>query len=195
MVEHVKPEAFFDSLSLAHKLDDFLDGFGQDEIHLFSYFASILFLFRGNNVSDWGCRYTINENGYPFSSEINEAVKRHIQNGWFEQKAEYYIITTRGTDEYNTFKVLSQFQRREEYLGAACSTTILVPYAQTLRALLNEPEIAKQRELEGTSWLEQSNIYEKFKEISNAVGVEPDNLLIPAVNWVNYLFEKEKASV
>jgi hypothetical protein len=185
----VKPEAFFDSLSLAHKLDNYLDGFRLEEIHLFSYFSTILFLYKSNNVSDWGYRYTLDNRGYPFSDELNEAIKRHLQNGLFEAKSDYFIVSGRGADEYNKFKLLPSFIKREEFLNAACTTTLLVPYSQTLRALLSEPEIQKAKELENNSWLEQSNIYQKFKEISESVGVSTKDLLIPAVTWVNYLSE------
>lgn len=192
MSTQLKPEAFFDSLSLAHKLDNYLDGFRQEEIHLFSYFSSILFLYRGNNISDWGYRYIIDERGYPFSNEISESITRHIHNGLFEERTEYFAITGRGTDEYNQFRTLPTFVKREEYLDAACTANILVPYSQTIRALLSEPEIHRTKELNNNSWLEESNIYEKYKEISASIGVSTENLIIPAVAWINYLDQKEK---
>ena len=192
MSKQVTPEAFFDSLSLAHKLDNFLDGFKLEEIHLFSYFSSILFLYRQNPVSDWQYRFTISESGYPFSGAICEATNRHIQNGLFDEKGTFYSITSRGTDEFNKFKLLPTFSRREEYLIAACTTSIVVPYSQTLRALLNDPVIAKAKELKNESWLEQSNIYQKFDEISKAVGVSAQDLIIPAVTWINFINEQEK---
>lgn len=194
MSKQVTPEAFFDSLSLAHKLDNYLDGFKLEEIHLFSYFSSLLFLYDGNPISTWQHKYIVS-NGYPFSDRIHEAVTRHIQNGLFEMKGEFYTITGRGTDEFNKFKVLPTFIKREEFLSAACATSILVPYSQTLRALLNEPEIKKIEELQNNSWLESMNIYPKFKEISEAVGVHTEDLIIPAVTWINYLNQKELQKV
>jgi len=193
MSNQVAPEAFFDSLSLAHKLDNFLDGFKLEEIHLFSYFSSILFLYRKNPVSDWGYRFTISDTGYPFSESIFEATKRHHQNGLFEDDGTFYKITARGADDFHDkFKVLPTFSKREEYLNAACTTSILVPYSQTLRALLNDPELEKAKEIDNKSWLEQSNIYEKFDEISKEVGISAEDLVIPAVTWVNYINEKER---
>jgi len=146
MDKQVTPEAFYDSLSLAHKLDSYLDGFKLEEIHLFSFFSSFLFLYEGNPIGIWQHKYTVS-NGYPFSNNINEAINRHIQNGMFEEKNEYYTITGRGVDEFNKFKTLPTFIKREEYLNAACSTSLLVPYSQTLRALLSEPELKKAEEL------------------------------------------------
>src|ERR1700722_534580 len=114
MTTQVTPEAFFDSLSLAHKLDNFLDGFRLEEIHLFSYFSSILFLYRQNPVSEWQYRFTISDTGYPFSEAIYEAVNRHIQNGLFDEKGNFCNISSRGTDEFNKFKLLTSFAKREE---------------------------------------------------------------------------------
>lgn len=191
MNNQVTPEAFFDSLSLAHKLDSYLDGFKLEEIHLFSYFSSFLFCYAGNAIANWQHKYTA-ENGYPFSTTINEAIIRHIQNNLFEDKGEYFAITGRGADEFNKFKVLSTFTKREEILNAACTTSILIPYSQTLRAILNEPEFKLAQELKNNSWLDQTSFYSQFKEISEAVGINTQDLIIPAVTWINYLNEKSK---
>jgi hypothetical protein len=191
MSKQVTPEAFFDSLSLAHKLDNFLDGFKLEEIHLFSYFSSFLYCYAGNPIANWEHKY-IAANGYPFSDSINEAIHRHLQNGLYENKGEYYAITGRGTDEFNKFKSLSSFSLREEILNAACTTSILLPYSETMRALLNEPDFKKAEELNNQSWLDQTDFYNQFKEISEAVGINTSDLIIPAVTWINYLSEKVK---
>lgn len=186
MSKQVTPEAFFDSLSLAHKLDNFLDGFKLEEIHLFSYFSSFLYCYSGNSIATWPHRYTA-ENGFPFSDTINAAIVRHIQNGLFENKGEYYTISGRGADEFNKFKHLLTFTKREELLNAACTTAILIPYAETVRALLNEPNLKKQIELQNKAWLDQTSFYPRFKEISEALGIKTQDLIIPAVTLVNSL--------
>jgi len=191
MSKQVIPEAFFDSLSLAHKLDSFLDGFKLEEIHLFSYFSSFLYCYAGNSVATWPHRYIVVD-GYPFSDSINEAIVRHLQNGLFEEKDEYYVISSRGTDEFNKFKLLATFIKREEIINAACTTSILIPYSQTLRALLNEPDLKAAQQSQSNPWLDQTNFYPQFKEISEAVGIHSQDLIIPAVTWVNYLNEKFK---
>src|SRR5580704_10294108 len=179
MSEQVIPEAFFDSLSIAYKLDNYLDGFRLPEMHLFSYFASILYGYRGNNLADWGYKYLVDLSGYPFSRELNEAASRHMQNGLFEDRVDYVVVSGRGTSEYLKFKSLESLNTREVYLDAACTTNILVPYSQTLRALVTSPDL--QRPAEVDDWLDQSGIYEKIIEISKAVGVSSDDLIIPAV--------------
>lgn len=184
--EQIKPEAFFDSLSLAHKLDKFLDGFKLEEIQLFSYFSSFLYCYAGNSIASWPHRYVV-QNGFPFSDSLNAAVVRHIKNGLFEEKDEYYTISGRGSDEFNKFKGLSTFIKREELLNAACTTTILIPYTQTIRALLEEPNLKKQIELNNNDWLDQMSFYPQFKEINEALGISTQDLVIPAVTLVNSL--------
>lgn len=188
----VQPETFYDSLSLAHKLDDILDGFKLEEIHLFSYFSSILFLYNGNAITDWKYKFIIDHNGYPFSNYLNSAIERHIQNGLFDKHGDFYLISSQGKIEFNKFKKLATLIIREEYLNAACTTNILVPYSQTIRALLNDPGIYKNKQIKGERWLSQSDTYKKFQEISEAVGVPSDDLIIPAVTWVTYINENEK---
>lgn len=190
MSNQVTQEAFFDSLSLAHKLDGFLDGFKLEEIHLFSYFSAFLYVYSGNSISTWQHRYTV-QNGYPFSLAIHEAMLRHIQNGWFENKGEYYSITGKGTDEYNRFKMLPTLSKREELLNAVCTTAILIPYSQTIRALLNEPDLKKQAELRN-DWLNPISFYPQFREIIEAIGINNHDMIIPAVAWINYLTEQSK---
>ena len=191
MSSQVTPEAFYDSLSIGHKLDNFLDGFKLEEIHLFSYFSSLLYLYGGNPISTWTHRY-IASNGYPFSNDINEAIQRHIINGLFEEKNDFYTITTRGADELSRFSKMSTFVSRELFLDAACTTSLIVPYSEAIRALLTEPELRKVEELKNNSWLQQMAVYPKLKEISEAVGVHSKDLVLPAVTWVTYLTEKNK---
>lgn len=193
MERQVSPEAFFDSLSLAHKLDNYLDGFRLEEIHLFSYFSSFLYAYSGQSITTWSHRYTSSA-GYPFSMDINEANQRHIQNGFFEERGESYVITGRGTDEFNKFKQLPTFIKREAILNAACTTSIIIPYSETLRALLNEPDLKKAQQLGNSSWLDQMNFYPQFETISKAVGVNSSDLLLPAVTWINYLQENTNSN-
>jgi hypothetical protein len=115
MIEQVRPEAYFDTLSIGHKLDTQLDGgFKQEEVHLFSYFSSILFLFKEKPLADWAYQYQIDANGYPFSMEIAKAIERDVQNVLFEEKDEYLVMTARGVDQLNVLRRQAQHQAERE---------------------------------------------------------------------------------
>jgi len=184
----IEPKAYFDSLSLAHKIDNFLDGFERNEIHLFSYFAAILFHYSGNPVSEWQYQFVISEAGYPHSKVLGDAIERHLFSGNFEEKGNFLIITGRGSDEFNKLSKLPSFEIREKYLDAACTTSILIPYKDTKGALLDDPNITKNKELENQDWISFSN--EKLKEITTALGAPVDELIIPAISWIKYLLVK-----
>jgi hypothetical protein len=192
MPRQIEPEAFFDSLSIAHKLDNFLDGFEEEEIHLFSYFAAILYHYSGNPVDDWKYGFTVSSNGYPHSKILNDAIERHIFSSLFEERSGYFIITGRGTDEFNKFVDFPSFQNREKYLNAACTTSILVPYKETKRALLDDPSIKNAIKLDNDDWLSFSN--DKLKEITQALGAPVDELIIPAVSWIRFLLTTNQTS-
>lgn len=186
----VIPEAFFDSLTIAKKLDEFLDGFKTEEIQLFAYFSLILHVYNGGAANSWGYNFIVDEKGFPFSDSLNNAIERHLKNGIFENKTDYYIITGRGVDEFNRFKKLSDFANREKIANASCTTSILIPFSETRKALLNDPNLSKAMHLGGKRSID-SNIYVKFQEISKAIGAPVDDLIIPAISWINYINIKE----
>ena len=185
----ITPEAFFDSLSLAKKLDEFLDGFKTEEIQLFAYFSLILHVYNGGDSASWGYNFIVDEKGYPFSEALNSAIERHVKNGVFEKKTDYYIITGRGVDEFNRFKNLTDFANREKMVNASCTTSILIPFAETRKALLNDPSLLNAKELGGKREIDNA-VYSKFREISDAIGAPMDDVIIPAISWINYINTK-----
>jgi hypothetical protein len=183
----ILPEAFFDSLSISNKLGDSLGEFKREEIHLFSYFSSILFLYRGNPLADWKYRFIVDQNGYPFSDELNEAIVKHLLNGMLKDDGNFLTMTDRGSNEYFKFKEMPTLRTREDFIYAACSTNIILPYSKTIRALLNDPEIVKITKIKARQTINNAIVYQQFEELSKAVGVPSNDLIIPAVTWVNYI--------
>ena len=183
----VIPEAFFDSLSLAKKLDEFLDGFKTEEIQLFAYFSLILYVYNGGDSASWGYNFIVDEKGYPFSDSLNNAIERHIKNGIFEKRTDYWIISGRGVDEFNRFRNLTDFANREKMVNASCTTSILIPFSETRKALLNDPNLSNARKLGGKREIDNA-VYVQFQEISKAIGGAPvDDVIIPAMSWINYI--------
>ena len=184
--EQIIPEAFFDSLSLAKKLNEFLDGFKKEEIQLFAYFSLILYVYNGGDSASWGYGFVVDEKGYPFSDHLDHAIERHIKNSIFEKREGYFIITGRGVDEFNRFKNLTDFANREKMVNASCTTSILIPFAETRKALLNDPNLSSARQLGGKRAIDNT-VYVQFQEISRAIGAPIDDVIIPAVSWINYI--------
>lgn len=193
MSKQIEIEAFYDSLSIAHKLDQFLDGFTNEEIHLFSYFSAFLFHYSGNPIEEWKYKFTIDSNGYPFSTELQNAIERHESIGLFELR-NFLTITSRGTDEFNKFsKELSLFKEREKFIEAACSTSILIPYQEAKEALLEDVNITKAKNLGNESWLDFQ--YEKLHEITSSLGAAAEDMTISAVTWLRLVQLSQKAEI
>jgi len=183
------PESIFDALSISIKLSKILNGFKLEEIHLFSYFTSILFLSDGNTLSDWTYRFITSPGGYPYSDILDITLKRLIQNGFItsEDDTEFYVSSDRGLAEFEKFHDFSELKGREGYLSTACNINLVIPYSKTIRALLKDPQLDQSMQTDEDEWLlHDHETYERFKQISNEVGVTYDNLLLSGVNWVEY---------
>jgi hypothetical protein len=83
------------------------------------------------------------------------------------------------------------FKNREKAIDAACTASILVSYEKTERAILNDDEIIKAKNIGNEPTLDRKNIFDKVREISKKVGAPIDDLIIPAVSWLNHLMENE----
>lgn len=193
MSKTINPETQFDCLSIGVKLYDYFDGFKREEIQLFAYFSSIFYFYTRNPHldDDWKYEFIIDENGFPFSHEINEAYELHLLNRNFEEKKRFSLVTLAGVNSFNSVKEHSLFKNREKAIDTACTASILVSYEKTERALLNDDEIIKAKIIRNKSILDRKNIYDKIRKISKKVGAPIDDLIIPAVSWLNYLMEKE----
>ena len=183
--KQVLPQAFYDSLSISNKLGDTLVDFKNEEIHLFSYFSSILFLYNGNPVTDWKYSFILDTKGYPFSDELNEAINRHLLNGLLTEGDNFIRITSKGSNEYFKFKEMPNISEREKYINASCSTNIILPYSKTIRSLLSDPEILKMKKINSRQNLDIDSVYQQFKKLSEDIGIHTNDLVIPAVTWVN----------
>ena len=93
---------------------------------------------------------------------------------------------------FNNIKDFYYFSNREKAINAVCTTSILVSYEKTERALLNDEEIKRKVIIEKNPLIEQEFIYQTVLEISKKIGASLDDLIIPAVSWINYLILIEK---
>lgn len=182
----INPKAIFDSLSVAHKLDDSIDGFEKDEIHLFAYFSAVLFGYKGYPMSEWSYQFVVGANGYPHSKDLSDSIERNILNGHFQMMGKFLTITGRGTDEFHKFSDLfPTYENREKYIEAACSTSVIIPYKETKEALLEDPNIIHNKNLGNEEWITFN--YAQLLEVTKEIGAPVDNLLIPAITWIEVL--------
>lgn len=187
----INPDAGFDCLSIALRLQQSLSNVAPGELHLFAYLACLLSLYRGNAVSDWGYGFAGTRNGSPFSPEIGSAQQRLVSLGLLSYKKDYLTISEVGREEYKELRRLSQNALREPYVEAACSSVLALPVGLIRTALSEEPMLRPSAQLASTRPLLAGPglvlLHEQFEILSAAVGVEVRDLLIPAAVWLTYL--------
>lgn len=184
----ITPEAQFDSLSIGAKLYSYFDGFNRNEIQLFAYFSSLMFPYTNEPLSEWKYKFIIDENGYPFSAEVNKAIDLHILNSNFVEKQNNMVVSTRGLQTFDDIKDFNAFTKREKAISAVCTTTIMIPLRETESALLKDPEIAKNQTVgKSNDWIDQDFVIGRIKEVSSNLGVPIENLIASSVSWIKYL--------
>ena len=188
----VSPYAAFDSLYISVALGRTDHQPVIAEIHVFSYLACLLSLYRGQPVSDWGYGFAGTRDGSPFSPEINAAVRALTATGYLHEVNDGIVITAIGTAELEALSDLSQNRERGVYLEPACSSALAMPVGLIRHALAQEPTLKPSSRLHTTRPLLEGpylpRLYDQFSLLGSTIGVEPQDLLIPATVWLGYLW-------
>lgn len=183
--------AAFDCLYIGSHLEDALQNFAEAEIHLFSYLACLLSLYRQHPVSDWGYGFSGTRNGAPFAVELNNAIGALKSVGFVTSEGEYLKLSREGTAECAELSELSINAERIQCLEGACACLLTMPVGVVRDALSQEPMLKPSVRLNDARPLLAgpglSLLYDQFSELSNAIGVQVSDLLIPATVWLTYL--------
>ena len=197
----VSPYAYYDSLAISSNLQSFHGDTTIFEIHLFSYFACLLFLYQGNPVSNWRYIFYRSGSGAPFSTELMTAVDYCIHNGDLNNKDEVIRISPEGERMLGLLNKLSQNQERKVYIEGACESTLSLPVGHVKSALFEEPELRSatitktNKQLLSESNPSLSLLYEQFTALSKALNFETEDLMVPATVWLRYLTQTRNLSV
>lgn len=195
----VNPYACFDSLSICRRLQHNLGNAAIAEVYLFSYLSCLLSLFKQHPVSSWQYRFSITENGYPYSTDLDNALKILMDSGLLETDEPQYIkLTEEGSETYKSLSSLEQNSQREPFIEGACSTVLAMPVGLIRRSLSSEPEIRGALELSQSRMLLSTagldSLYDQFSELSAVIGIDIKELMVPAIVWLEYLAESRSAA-
>lgn len=170
-----------------------LGNVASTEIQLFAYLSCLLSLYKGQQASAWGYDFAITKLSYPYSPELDQAIDVLVSNGCLKLSNEYITVTEFGKEEYTFLKSLFQFSTREDFIDGACSSLLALPVGAIRNALYQETDIkgavalAQSRLLLTESGVDA--LYEQFGALSTSIGVEVDDLMVPAVVWLSYLLK------
>jgi hypothetical protein len=193
----LNPEATFDSLFLADRLQRETGSFTVPELHLFAYLACLLWLYRKRAVTDWGYPFVGTELGAPFSQDIDDAVKLLLERGYLLRIQERLFMSKIAGKSLEEFGNLDLNQDRGECLRAACASTAAFSIGMVGSALSQEPDLKRARTTPlNRVLLEDSardQLYTQFDCLrsalrSDAIQFQDEDLRMPAVLWLAALY-------
>ena len=189
----LNPEATFDCLFMADRLERETGTFTVPELHLFAYLSCLLWLYRHRALADWGYSFVGTELGAPFSLDIDGVIRELQDRGYLVRVHDRLRTSDEAEQQLQDFSSLSLYAERQECLGAACSSTLAFSAGMVGSALAQEPELRRARSVPVTRNLlgdvAQEQLYEQFDVLHRALGGELMDLRVPAVVWLSALYK------
>ncbi|HAM21606.1 MAG TPA: hypothetical protein DCQ04_04900 [Actinobacteria bacterium] len=187
-------DAYFDALSICDRLQPILGQVATSEVHLIAYLSCLLALYRGRAVGNWGYKFAVTKEGYPYSPDVQAAVDTLLHQGVLVADADSFLMVTRsGTEELALLRSLGAFRERDEYINGACGSTLALPTGTIRDAVAHAPDVRGALRMGQTRLLltqsGQNLLYDQFAALSQAVGIDVADLMVPAVVWLIYLLE------
>lgn len=188
----LNPYACYDTLSVISRTQQVIGNAMAGEVHLLAYLACLLSMYRGWAASDWAYGFIRSPYGAPYSSDIDAAVESMQANGWIEEAGQHLTLTSAGERILETLSQLGQNGPRKEPLDAACASILSVPMGIVGAAVSMEPELRNADELSLVRTLLDGPgvpvLHDQFAAITEVLGTDVADLMVPAVVWLNYLF-------
>lgn len=186
------PNATFDCLLVARRLQAQGAAFTGPELHLFAYLACLLWLYRKHIVTDWGYSFVGTELGAPYSQEIDSAVRELLRRGLFLRVHGRLRLTELAEQTLEDFSNLEMNLERAECLNAACASVAAFSLGMVTSALAQEPELSRAKALPASRLLledaAQSQLYVQFEALRSNLGQRTNDLRLPAVVWLSALY-------
>lgn len=194
----LNPDAAFDCLFVADRLERDRGMITKAELHLFGYLACLLWLYRQRPLSDWGYSFVGTELGAPFSLDIDNAIWEFQDRGYLLRNEERLSLSELAQQELQEFLGLSLNEERGECLRAACSSTSAFSRGMVASALSQESDLRRARIVPNSRVLlgeaAQRVLYEQFDALHRALNVANIDLRVPAIVWLAALYKSQESA-
>ncbi|MGE5479644.1 MAG: hypothetical protein ACM3U1_04355 [Chloroflexota bacterium] len=178
-----------------------IEDFSLYEIQFFAYFSCLLSLYEGNSVEDWRYSFVKTELGSPYSIDIDLSIQTLLGSGKLsktDNTKEYFTINEAGNEFFSFLnEAASSLSNRKKYLTTACDILSLTPLGAIKEAIGKEPVLySAKNSISKKSLLEVSSpatkvLYSQFQNLKVALENKYENLLIPAMVWIEYLVKSK----
>ena len=168
------------------------------EIHLFSYLSCLLSLYKGIPVSEWGYSFAYTERGFPYGKDLSEALDHMIRIGHISDLASGYVLSDTGNSILDTLTKIELYEPRITLLHGATSALSVLPLGMIRLALSHQLDIGMSRSSSGGRMLlnntAMDDLYDQFEILSDALGKETQDIMIPAATWLGFTSSLELQS-
>jgi hypothetical protein len=192
------PNATFDCLLVAQRLQAQGAAYTGPELHLFAYLACLLWLYQKNIVTDWGYSFVGTELGAPYSQEIDSALKELLGRGFFRRIHDRLGLTKLAETTLDEFTNLEMNRERAECLNAACASIAAFSLGMVTSALSQEPDLSRAKALPSNRLLledaAQSQLYVQFEALRSNLDPRTTDLRLPAVVWLSALYRSNAST-
>lgn len=188
------PEAIFDSLYLGLSIEKKLEDFNIMEVQFLAYLSCLLSLYDKNPIAFWDYEFIKNELDSPYSIELHNAITFLNQTGYItETSNEHFRIAEKGLKYLDFAESLTSFEKRKRYLKSAKNSISIIPINIIREAIKKEPVMLSARSAPGKRFLLDdqtpalNSLYSDFANLHLALNEEYNDLLTPAVVWLQSL--------
>jgi hypothetical protein len=192
-------QSAFDVLVIAKRLEASLGGVTRSELHLLAYVACLLSVYKGYPASDWGYTFIRSNWGSPFAAAIEDRVTNLEVAGLVVSRGQLIAVSESGSEMLSVIREASEHSWRSGFLDAAASSALAIPLGSIRGALHQEPGSRKAAIHVGPQELirDQADpeLYEQFEGVTEVVGPNVSDLLVPSVVWLAYLDELNRQSL
>lgn len=160
------------------------------EMHLYAYLANVVALNRGVPVSNWGYRFAVTKDGFPFSHDLEDAIENLVRrsvivvaNGYLQRGDDLFVR------EFGVLDRLAQSARRKAWVGDAFACALHLPSGAVRDAINNSPGVATGLRHGRASTLltdaEIEEIYREFALVGEVLGPDAEEKLEKVVVWLS----------
>ncbi|MFY1652160.1 hypothetical protein ACN27J_14845 [Solwaraspora sp. WMMB762] len=210
--------AIFDALTLVGLLES-VEKPSEFEIHTFAYLSCLLNVYDGHPASSWGYSFSAVPPAVPFSSTISLTLETLLSMGLLtrsydtappstDSPTEATVgshspirleLTDAGKKEQKFLSSLETMRRREKYLEAAKSTSLIYSVPAVVNSLVHEPQLWQAAKTVGPRKLlvaiSSRPLYDQFEALKDALGRDAHHLSVPATVYVGYLEESARGDL
>jgi hypothetical protein len=193
-------QADYDVLAITSRLEEPLNGVTSGEMHLLAYLSCLLAVYRRVPASEWGYSFVRSGWGSPFSPEIERAIASLGARRFLVKSTDLtggVRLTANGRQFTDFLAQRREHSWRNPFLDGACGSALAIPPGVIREALKQEPSLRQASIHRGTKALLELNhlkaLYEHFGVLSEAVGLDVSDLMVPSIVWLTYLTEVQNA--